>query len=63
MQIGNFTLFNPLDALESISKIYNATQLSKVEILKIQSQTKSFNKRLIEQRNKNKGGLYEISGC
>ncbi len=53
-EIGIVTSFNPLDALESISKIYNARQLSKVEILKIQAQTKSFNKWLLEQRNENK---------
>lgn len=53
-EIGIVTSFNPLDALESISKIYNARQLSKVEILKIQAQTKSFNKWLLEQRIENK---------
>ncbi len=53
-EIGIVSSFNPLDALESISKIYNAKQLSKVEILKIQAQTKSFNKWLLEQRNENK---------
>lgn len=53
-EIGIVTSFNPLDALESISKIYNTKQLSKVEILKIQAQTKSFNNWLLEQRNENK---------
>ena len=53
-EIGIVTSFNPLDALESISKIYNTRQLSKVEILKIQAQAKSFNRWLLEQRNENK---------
>ena len=46
-EIGIVTSFNPLDALESISKIYNTRQLSKVEILKIQAQAKSFNRWLL----------------
>lgn len=46
--------FNPLDALESISKIYHSKQLAKVEILKIQAQTQSFNKWLLDQRKENK---------
>lgn len=53
-EIGIVTSFNPLDALESISKIYNTRQLSKVEILKIQAQAKNFNNWLLEQRNENK---------
>ena len=53
-EIEIVTSFNPLDALESISKIYSTFQLSKVEILKIQAQTKSFNKWLLEQRSENK---------
>lgn len=53
-EIGMVASFNPLDALESISKIYNVRQLAKVEILKIQDQTKNFNKWLLEQRMENK---------
>ena len=53
-EIEILTSFNPLDALESISKIYNTRQLSKIEILKIQAQAKSFNTWLLEQRNENK---------
>jgi len=53
-EIGIVTSFNPLDALESISKIYNTRQLSKVEILKIQAQAKNFNNWLLEQRKENK---------
>ena len=53
-EVGIVSSFNLLDALESISKIYNARQLSKIEILKIQAQTESFNKWLLEQRNENK---------
>lgn len=53
-ELGIISSFNPLDALESLSKIYNARQLSKVEILKIQAQTQSFNKWILEQRNENK---------
>lgn len=46
--------FNPLDALESISKIYNTKQLSKVEVLKIQAQSRNFDRWISEQRNENK---------
>lgn len=53
-EIGVITSFNPLDALESISKIYNTRQLSKVEILKIQAQANNFNNWLLVQRNENK---------
>lgn len=53
-EIGIITSFNPLDALESISKIYNTRQLSKVEILKIQAQANNFNNWLLVQRNENK---------
>lgn len=53
-EIGIVTSFNPLDALESISKIYNTKQLSKVEILKIQAQTESFGMWISEQRSENK---------
>lgn len=53
-EIEIITSFNPLDALENISKIYNAKQLSKVEILRIQAQTKSFNNWLLEQKNENR---------
>lgn len=46
--------FNPLDALESISKIYSSRQLSKSEIIKIQTQAKAFNKWISEQRYENR---------
>ncbi len=59
-EIGIITSFNPLDALESISKIYNTRQLAKVDILKIQAQARSFNKWLLEQRNENKEMRAEI---
>lgn len=53
-QLEIISSFNPLDALESLSNIYNTKQLSKVEISKIQAQTQSFNKWILEQRNENK---------
>ncbi len=53
-EIEIISSFNPLDALESISKIYNTKQLSKVEILRIQTQAQNFNKWILEQRNENK---------
>lgn len=53
-EIGIVSAFNPLDALESISKIYSTKQLSKVEILKIQAEAKSFNQWILEQREENK---------
>lgn len=53
-ELGIVSSFNPLDALESLSKIYNTKQLSRVGILEIQAQTQSFNKWLLEQRNENK---------
>lgn len=45
--------FNPLDALESISQIYSAKQLSKVELEKIRVQAQCFNKWILEQRKDN----------
>lgn len=59
-EIGIVSSFNPLDALESISNIYNARQLAKVEILKIQAQSKNFNKWILEQRYENKEVRAEI---
>ncbi len=53
-EIGIVTTFNPVDALESISKIYSTKQLSRVEILKIQAQTESFSMWISEQRSENK---------
>lgn len=53
-EIGIVASFNPLDALESISKIYSASQLSKVEILRIQTQARCFNQWLLEQKIENK---------
>lgn len=52
--------FNPLDALESISKIYSSKQLSKSEIIKIQTQAKAFNKWISEQRYENKEARTDI---
>ncbi len=53
-EFGIVTSFNPLDALESISKIYNARQLSRIEVQKIQAQTQCYNKWLMQQINENK---------
>ena len=58
-ELGIISSFNPLDALESISQIYSAKQLSKVEIKKIQEQTQNFNKWLYVQRNESKEIRYE----
>lgn len=62
-EIGIVTSFNPLDALESISKIYNTKQLSRVEILKIQAQTESFRMWISEQRSENKEKREEMIKC
>lgn len=53
-EIDIVSTFNPLDALESISKMYKTKQLSKVDILKIQTQAKCFNKWITEQKDENK---------
>lgn len=45
--------FNPLVALQSISQIYSVKQLSKVELLRIQTDTQKFNRWLSEQRHEN----------
>ena len=53
-EINVLTSFNPLDALESISKIYNSKQLAKVELLKLQAQIVSFDQWLSKQMKENR---------
>ncbi len=52
-EIGITTMFNALDALESISKMYSVKQLSNVDMMRIQSQAESYAMWIREQRNEN----------
>lgn len=52
-EIGITTMFDALDALESISKMYSVKQLSNVDMMRIQSQAESYAMWIREQRNEN----------